>query len=273
MHYAGKPSLLDPRPLYAWPVIEQVAAATRGVPPTPDPSFRRTPESSLIKLDPGLRRDDAATQIILNRRSAQAFDGKSILPHAVFRRLLSCLLPGGSPVWGLWPHAPRVHPVLLVHRVEDVAPGLYALPRSEAALAALRETCRAEFNWDAADAELPLFQLIQAAAAKTARTLSCHQDIALHSAVTFMFVAEFDAPIAENPAAYRHLHWEAGMLGHVVTLEAEAAGWRGTGIGCFFDDADHDVLGFTDTRFQVLYHFAVGMPVDDPRLLTRPAYE
>jgi len=273
MHYAGKPSLLDPRPLYQWPVIEEVATATRGTPPTPDPSFRRKPESSLIKLDPGLRRDDDATQIIFNRRSAQAFDGKSILPHAVFRRLLSCLLPGGSPVWGLWPHAPRVHPVLLVHRVEDVAPGLYALPRSEAALAALRETCRAEFNWDAADAELPLFQLIQAAAAKTARTLSCHQDIALHSAVTFMFVAEFDAPIAENPAAYRHLHWEAGMLGHVVTLEAEAASWRGTGIGCFFDDAGHDVLGFTDTRFQVLYHFAVGMPVDDPRLLTRPAYE
>jgi hypothetical protein len=226
-----------------------------------------------------LRRDDgiSATQVILNRRSAQAFDGKSILPHAMFRRLLSCLLscllPGHSPVWDLWPHAPRVHPVLLVHRVEGVAPGLYALPRSDDALAALREACRAEFKWDAADPELPLFQLIQAAAAKTARTLSCHQDIALHSAVTFMFVAEFDAPIAENPAAYRHLHWEAGMLGHVVTLEAEAAGWRGTGIGCFFDDADHDVLGFTDNRFQVLYHFAVGIPVNDPRLLTLGAYD
>jgi hypothetical protein len=273
MHYAGKPSLLDPRPLYQWPVIEEVAAATRGVPPPPDPSFRRKPESSPIKLDPGLRRDDAATQVILNRRSAQAFDGQSILPHAVFRRLLSCLLPGGAPVWAMWPHAPRVHPVLLVHRVEGVAKGLYALPRSDAAAVMLREACRAEFTWGAADPELPLFQLIQAAAAKTARTLSCHQDIALHSAVTFMFVAEFDAPIAENPAAYRHLHWEAGMLGHVVTLEAEAAGWRGTGIGCFFDDADHDVLGFTDNRFQVLYHFAVGIPVNDPRLLTRPAYE
>jgi SagB-type dehydrogenase family enzyme len=43
MHYAGKPSLLDPHPLYQWPVIEEVAAATRGVPPPPDPSFRRKP--------------------------------------------------------------------------------------------------------------------------------------------------------------------------------------------------------------------------------------
>ncbi|MDP2030822.1 MAG: nitroreductase family protein [Thiobacillus sp.] len=289
-HCAGKPSLLDPRPLYHWPVIEEVAAATRGTPPTPNPSFRRMPESSPIKLDPGVRRDDdirnddtlgdnirdddiPAAQVILNRRSAQAFDGRSILPHAAFRRLLSCLLPGNSPVWDMWPHAPRVHPVLLVHRVEGVAPGLYALPRSDAAAAALRESFRAEFKWDAADPELPLFQLIQAAAAKTARTLSCHQDIASHSAVTFMFVAEFDAPIAAHPAAYRHLHWEAGMLGHVITLEAEAAGWRGTGIGCFFDDADHDILGLSDSRFQVLYHFAVGMPVDDPRLLTLEAYD
>ena len=273
--WAGKPSLLDPRPLYQWPVIEEAAAATRGMVPAISPSFRRKPESSPIKLDSGLRRNDdiTATQVILQRRSAQAFDGESVMPHAVFRRLLSGLLPGGAPVWTLWPYTPRVHPVLLVHRVEGVAPGLYVMPRSDAGESALREAFRTEFLWQAADSDLPLFQLLQAAAARTARTLSCHQDIASHSAFTLMFVAEFAAPVAENPAAYRHLHWESGMLGHVISLEAEAAGWRGTGIGCYFDDADHDVLGLTDDRFQVLYHFAVGMPVDDPRLMTRTAYE
>jgi len=266
LHFAGKPSLLDPRPLYQWPLIEEVAAATRGALMPAEASLPQltVQPSAATRL---------ASEVILKRRSAQAFDGRSVLPHAVFRRLLSCLLPGGSPVWDMWPHAPRVHPVLLVHRVEGVAPGLYALPRSDAAAAALREACRAEFAWEAADPDLPLFLLLQAAAAKTARTLSCHQNIASHGAVTFMLVAEFAAPIAENPAAYRHLHWEAGMLGHVITLEAEAAGWRGTGIGCFFDDADHDVLGLADNRFQVLYHFAVGMPVDDPRLLTLDAYD
>jgi hypothetical protein len=266
LRFTGKPSLLDPRPLYQWPVIEAVAAATRG---TLMPAEAGLPQ---LTVQPSTS-TRPASEVILKRRSAQAFDGRSVLPHAVLRRLLSCLLPGNSPVWDMWPHAPRVHPVLLVHRVEGVAPGLYALPRSDAAKAALRESCRAEFAWDAADPELPLFLLLQAAAAKTARTLSCHQDIASHSAVTFMLVAEFDAPIEANPAAYRHLHWEAGMLGHVITLEAEAAGWRGTGIGCFFDAADHDVLGLTDRRFQVLYHFAVGMPVDDPRLLTLEAYD
>jgi hypothetical protein len=88
-----------------------------------------------------------------------------------------------------------------------------------------------------------------------------------------MFVAEFATPIAADPVAWRHLHWEAGMLGHCATLEAEAAGWRGTGIGCFFDDADHEILGITDTRYQVIYHYAIGMAVDDPRLTTLPAYE
>ncbi len=302
-HYAGKPSLLDPRPLYAWPVIEEVAAATRGAilrpvrsepveGPEPfdmaqdrliegqGPASGRPSTSSGRTVDGLVDGSEThpegsipAAQVILKRRSAQAFDGRSVLPHAVFRRLLSSLLPGHAPVWDLWPHVPRVHPVLLVHRVEDVAPGLYALPRSGTAEAALRAACRAELKWDRADPGLPLFRLLQATATRTARTLSCHQDIAAHGALSVLFVAEFDAPIAANPAAYRHLHWEAGMLGHVITLEAEAAGWRGTGIGCFFDDADHDVLGFTDTRFQVLYHFAVGMPVDDPRLLTLDAYD
>jgi hypothetical protein len=55
-------------------------------------------------------------------------------------------------------------------------------------------------------------------------------------------------------------------------LEAEAAGVRATGIGCFFDDPVHQVLGFNDTQFQSLYHFTTGGPVDDPRLTTLQPY-
>jgi hypothetical protein len=135
--------------------------------------------------------------------------------------------------------------------------------------AAFRNT----FTWQSADPELPLFQLVAARAGNVARKLSCHQDIASQCAVTFAMVAEFADPVAADPAAYRHLHWEAGMLGHVITLELEASGWRGTGIGCFFDDADHEVLGLVDDRFQVIYHYAAGMALDDPRISTLPAYE
>ena len=266
-HWAGTPGLLDPQPMYQWPVIEEVAAATRGpLPPGPPEATAGSPTVASTSTLP-------ATQVILQRRSAQAFDGTSVMPQAVFRRLLASLLPGGSPVWRLWPHAPRVHPMLLVHRVEDLQAGLYALPRSTAGAAGLKQAMPELFAWSPADPELPLRLLLAAKAERTARTLSCHQDIASHSAATFLFVAEFEAPIHDNPAAWRHLHWEAGMLGHCLGLEAEAAGWRGTGIGCFFDDAVHEVLGLEDTRYQVVYHFAVGIPVDDARLTTLPAYE
>ena len=39
---------------------------------------------------------------------------------------------------------------------------------------------------------------------------------------------------------------------------------RGTGIGCYFDDAFHELLGLSGDRLQNLYHFTVGGPVEDP---------
>jgi hypothetical protein len=253
--------------LYEWPVIEEVAEATRGAPPA---IYAQSVEAISIYTT---ENDIRAAQVILKRRSAQAFDGQSVMPAQIFKQLLNSLLPGGSPVWNLWPHTPRVHPVLMVHRVEGIAPGLYVMPRSEIAKDALKNSFRETFTWLPVEQERSLFQLILARAGKTARTLSCHQDIAAQCAVTFMMLAEFAEPIAVNAAAYRHLHWEAGMLGHMLTLEAEAAGWRGTGIGCFFDDADHEVLGIKDNKFQVIYHYAIGMALDDPRISTLPAYE
>ena len=267
--WSGLPGLLDPHPLYQWPVIAEAAEATQGG--LPDMSAGSVRSSSPHFPQSGT--DEApAVSVILKRRSAQAFDGISTLPHALFRRLLSSLLPGGSPVWSMWNAPSRVHPVLFVHRVEGVAPGLYILPRSEGGLTGLGALMRQTFEWTPADPSLPLYRLVAAHAEQTARRLSCHQDIAAQSAFTVMFVAEFAASIQDNPAAWRHLHWEAGMLGHCLTLEAEAAGWRGTGIGCFFDDADHDLLGLEDERYQVIYHYAIGMALVDARIATLPAY-
>ncbi|MFA5082151.1 MAG: nitroreductase family protein [Hydrogenophilaceae bacterium] len=274
----GRPSLLDARPMYQWPVIDEVAAATRGVLALPPDGQTAVDSANVLSLARSAKANlpegmaDAAA-ILLKRRSAQAFDGHTVMPLTVFRRLLGALLPGGSAALGPWPMPVRVHPVLLVHRVEGIAAGLYCLPRAESGLTGLAKAMRGEFAWEPADAALPLYQLIAAKAERTARTVSCHQDIASQCAFAVMFVAEFAAPIAETPAAWRHLHWEAGLLGHALTLAAEADGWRGTGIGCFFDDADHEILGLADDRYQVVYHFAVGTPVDDARLTTLPAYD
>lgn len=47
------------------------------------------------------------------------------------------------------------------------------------------------------------------------------------------------------------------MIGQLLYLEAKAAGLRSTGIGCFFDDPVHELLGLEGTAFQDLYHFTV----------------
>ena len=85
-------------------------------------------------------------------------------------------------------------------------------------------------------------------------------------------LAEFDAPLSESPWHYRQLYWEAGLIGQALYLEAEALGLRGTGIGCYFDDAFHQLLGLTDKTFQSLYHFTVGTPLTDARILSLPPY-
>ena len=121
--------------------------------------------------------------------------------------------------------------------------------------------------------DLPLFLLDHADCRAVARQLSCGQDIAADGCFSLGMLAEFDAALAEGgPAAYRRLFWEAGAIGQALYLEAEAAGLRGTGIGCFFDDGVHQLLGITDHALQSLYHFTVGGPVDDPRLTTHPGY-
>jgi hypothetical protein len=61
-------------------------------------------------------------------------------------------------------------------------------------------------------------------------------------------------------------------VGQALYLEAEAAGLRATGIGCYFDDAMHELLGLENTQFQALYHFTVGNPLTDERINTLPAY-
>jgi hypothetical protein len=71
---------------------------------------------------------------------------------------------------------------------------------------------------------------------------------------------------------YRRLFWEAGVLGQALYLGAEAAGLRGTGIGCYFADAFHDLLALAGDTPQDLYHSTVGGPVEDPRLRTLAPY-
>ena len=217
-----------------------------------------------------------AAGLLLQRRSAMSMDGTTTIGLDAFVALLRRLRPAAGPPFDAFPWTPRIHLALFVHRVDGLQPGLYAFPRTGAGSAALRDACNRDFAWvrpPGVPEDLPLFLLHHADCRRIARHLSCGQDIAADGCFSLGMLAEFDAALAEGgPAAYRRLFWEAGAVGQALYLEAEVAGLRGTGIGCFFDDGVHEVLGLAGHALQSLYHFTIGGPVDDPRLTTHPGY-
>lgn len=275
--FAGRANRLDPHPMYRWPVIDEVAAASRQT--GPRAAVATAAAATAHALPPPAAGSAAA--LLRQRRSAQRFDAKARMPLATFARLCAALLPApGLPPWSVAPGPARVHPVLFAHRVDGLEPGAYLLPRDADAATRVAAVLDARLSWTAPSAlahtGLPLLQFAaNPALAGTLRTLCCHQALGSDAMVAVALLAEFDATLdAEGAHGYRLLLQECGLLGQVLYLEAEAAGLRGTGIGCFFDDATHALLGIAegDTRLQSLYHFTVGAPLDDARISTEPPY-
>ncbi|MBT8419279.1 MAG: nitroreductase family protein, partial [Gammaproteobacteria bacterium] len=159
---------------------------------------------------------------------------------------------------------------LFVHRVDALPSGLYLLVRHRAMQGKLQKATHNHFHWEKptdCPTALPLYFLQEGNLARIAKTLSCVQDIAGDGAFSAGMIAEFQSSLDTFGAwFYKRLFWETGMIGQLLYLEAEAVGLSGTGIGCFFDDAVHELLGFRDRTFQSLYHFTVGGAVLDPRV-------
>ena len=173
------------------------------------------------------------------------------------------------------PWEPRIHLGIFVHRVQDLPPGLYLLERTADVHDRLLGVLGKEARWiqpEGCPEHLRLFCLRETDCRRAAASVSCQQDIAADGAFSLGMIAEFRSAVAGGAFWYRRLFWESGVLGQVLYLEAEAAGVRSTGIGCYFDDAFHAVLGLGDNRFQSMYHFTVGAAVDDPRLVSLPPY-
>ncbi len=267
--WMGRANIIDQHPMYRWPVIDRVAAVTQ-------------PQAGLFEKEdqpplppPAAQSQRRAADVILGRRSAQRFDPAFKMNSDVFHHLLDSLLVRPAAPWDVWSFAPRIHLLLFVHRVEGLDPGLYALVRRPEAEKELRSALREEFLWQRAEPtppHIPLFLLQKGDSRELARTLSCRQAIAADGSFSFCMLSEFEKIVYAEPWRYRQLHWEAGLVGHVLYLEAEAAGLRGTGIGCYFDDSVHQAIGLRDRAFASLYHFTVGSPLTDERISTLPPY-
>jgi hypothetical protein len=259
-------------------VIDEVSLATQSAGCALREDFSSLPSEGELFAPPVRAGIFSAEKVILGRRSAVAMDGKTGISRKVFYRMMGRICPGreGLPPWDALPWRPRIHLGLFVHRVEGLEPGLYALVRDHEKTEMLRKGFRPEFIWKGlpqCPPGLSLYLLESRDVRGRAAGLSCGQNIAGDGAFSLGMIAEFkDSLAAYGPSFYRNLYWEAGLIGQVLYLEAEEAGIRATGIGCFFDDPVHDLFGLMAGDFQSLYHFTVGGPMEDKRLATLPAY-
>jgi len=275
----GKANVLTPEHGVEWPIIDQVAAATMNPKCLAEEEFSSFPSEADLFGAPVRSGAFTAEKVILERRSAVSMDASTMIAAATFFRMLARLVPtrdGDAMPWDVLPWRPRIHLGLFVHRVNDVAPGLYLLARDPERVTSLRHSMRPDFLWHRpplCPQGLPLFLLKEGDCRALAANVSCGQDIAADGAFSLGMISEFmDSFVVSGAGFYRNLYWEAGLVGQVLYLEAEEAGIRATGIGCFFDDPVHEVFGISSRDWQSLYHFTVGGPVEDGRLIKTPAY-
>jgi SagB-type dehydrogenase family enzyme len=265
--FQGEPNILSVDHV-DWPIIEDAAGAA--VKPATEEIYEKIPSRGELPRKGFCR-------VIRKRRSAQAMDRRTAMPFHAFCNMLEATLPlPGNVPFNSQPWKPRVHLALFVHRIEGLESGLYMLLRDVGQLESLMAALSADFAWKrpaGTPQGLDLYLLQQGEARYAARQSSCQQDIASDGCFAAAMIAEFERPLHDLGAwFYPRLHWECGMIGQALYLGAETMGFRGCGMGCYFDDVVHEMLGVKDTAYQDLYHFTVGKALEDPRLTTLPAY-
>jgi len=177
------------------------------------------------------------------RRSALDFLGG--MQSMSFAQLSAILTVATRPFSADFAGTPFIQLYLYAHRVDGLKPGVYRLWQERAELEQIK-------SGD---------QRVQAAG------LSLGQDLAGNACVAFSMIGDIERAVrAHGDRGYRYVHFEAGAIGHGLYLAAEALGLGATGIGAFYDDEVHDYLNVAPEQGQVVYHFAIGYPVPDPRL-------
>ncbi len=279
----GKPNTLSPERVI-WEIVYETFEALKK-PKTPPVRYRYGNKPLLMLAPPKI---PVAEEIIRKRRSGHIYNPSvylkgeeflQILDRTVARDLASPFDAEISPNY--------VSLILFVHRVEGFPKGLYAFIRNKKHLHLMREHLSKNFLWR--EVYENLYLLGEGDLTREAGYLSCTQDIAADSAFAVAMVAEFEPVVSARPWEYRTVHYEAGLIGQALYIEATALGYKGTGIGCFFDDLTHELLGLAnieapfggnllqpkvavDRTLQVVYHFTVGGAFEDPRIQTYPPY-
>ncbi|KAE8681272.1 transketolase family protein [Hibiscus syriacus] len=284
LEWKGRPNSLSKEHV-CWDIIYRTAEAVKKPLTIQKGEFPVDPYKSSGICSENSYKGLTIREVVRKRRSAVDMDGVTVMERKTFYQILLHCLPSGKgekhrrqlalPFRALSWDA-EIHAALFVHRVIGLTKGLYFLVRNEDHLEELKKATKLEFKWNKPEGcpnDLPLYELATGDCRELAKCLSCHQDIASDGCFSLGMVAHFEPTLSGKGAwMYPRLFWETGVLGQVLYLEAHAVGISATGIGCFFDDAVHELLGLKGSKFQSLYHFTVGGPVLDKRIMSLPAY-
>lgn len=238
---AGAPNQLSPQTI-VYPSIEEIHTTTKLNRRMDSAEPART-GSGEIKLPAPAQSGRTFGDVARSRRSALDFVGGA---RSISLAQLSALLRAAlQPLDADFASTRFIQLYLYVHRVDDLTPGVYRYWPEGAELELVK----------------PGDQRLAAAA------LSLGQDLAGNACVAFSMIADIDRAVrAFGDRGYHYVHFEAGAIGQRLYLAAEALGLGATGIGAFFDDAVHGHLDLAPEDGQVVYHFAIGYPIPDPRL-------
>jgi SagB-type dehydrogenase family enzyme len=244
--YGGHANQLSEETI-AYPRIDAIHAATRLIEATCRRGISAAEQAGIgsgeIKLPPPALSTRAFGEVARMRRSALNFYGGT---RSISLPQLSAMLAAAfAPLSADFASAHFIQLYLYAHRVEGLAPGVYRFWPEHSELESIK-------TGD---------QRVAAAG------LSLGQELAGNACVAFSMIGDLErATRAHGDRGYRYVHFEAGAIGHRLYLAAEALGLGATGIGAFFDDEVHRYLNLTPEQGQVVYHFAIGYPVPDPRV-------
>jgi SagB-type dehydrogenase family enzyme len=200
-----------------------------------------------IKLPPPASTQRTFGEAARTRRSALDFVGG--MRSMSSAQLSAVLTAATQPFLADFAGARFIQLYLYVHRVDGLQPGVYRFwPEPPGHIGTLERVKNGD-------------QRVAAAG------LSLGQDLAGNACVAFSMIGDLErATRAHGDRGYRYVHFEAGAVGQRLYLAAEALGLGATGIGAFYDEEVHRYLNLLPGQGQVVYHFAIGYPVPDPRL-------
>jgi SagB-type dehydrogenase family enzyme len=243
--FGGVANLLSKETI-AQPLIDTIHSATKLTSSKSDGPLSAVPTltgSGETALPPPASTTRSFGEVARMRRSALDFLGGA---QSISLAQLSAILRSGAQRSSADFAGTRfIQLYLYAHRVDGLQPGVY---RFWPECAELEQMQRGD-------------QRLAAAA------LSLGQDLAGNACVVFSMIADID--VAESKygdRGYRYVHFEAGAIGHRLYVAAEALGLGATGVGAFYDDEVHRHLNLTSKEGQVVYHFAIGYPIPDPRI-------